>query len=945
MKRIFSILTLTALLLPLSILPQNGLIGNGFGSNDWSTTDNFIGSAGSSRIGTFNANSTGNCYFRLVTNWSGNYNQWGPFSSAEDYLVTVESEVPANEIVENSTSKAYYINVSSTSYKYVFKTKEGGNPPTSKGLIVFQVQGDVRMISTVSQNPTTVFPGQGVTVTATLDNVLNTGQGVYLRYSTDGWTSSTISEMTFVSGNDYSASISSNLNTPSAGIAYYVFTSGDGLTIGHQNADWYTINLNNNSGSNFSYTVQNGWTTAADGGWSTAGTWSANAVPSATESMGTVTINHNVTLNQNAKVAAITINSSKTLTSEATAGRVISVLNSGTFTNNGTFTANDGTVVFLGSGTVSGTVTFNNVTINGGVNFGTASTITGTLSLESGSYVNINCPAYGVSSTLKYNTGGNYLISAEWNNTPQNVTIASSGSDVHIDENGKTVAGNLVVENDASLTIDATKDLTVNGTFTVNAAKSGKGAGTFTIESSASGTGSLITKGSVAGNITVERYLTGGWDWHFLSSPVVDQPIVGSSNFIAFTFGTGNNEGDPNVDFFRYDETATASPWVNIKGEDGTLNSSFGTPSENPLFNEGLGYLVAYHGDDLIKTFTGVPNTGNFSLPLTYSDPGGKGWNLVGNPYPSAIGWEDESVIKSDLADGYYYVYNPNKAGAPGYEYYMNETYKSSGVNGKIPAMQAFFVLAKSGGGSLNIGNASRVHDNQPFLKDQDEQDENLLKLTITYGTYYYTAQFILDDNSETEADYYDARMLLSMDDGVPQLYSITPSGVKLALNALPAPEGNLAIPLGIRSPGNVGLTLSAENLSTFINNYAIILEDKETGETTDLRQIQSYAFTTATGGIHDDRFVLHLKTGVGIDESATAVQPLVVVRNHALTVYNLTDGFYKLQLTDVAGRLLFTGNYQPGQSLLLPASLTTGICLVQLTGDQKTHTQKVVIQ
>lgn len=273
----------------------------------------------------------------------------------------------------------------------------------------------------------------------------------------------------------------------------------------------------------------------------------------------------------------------------------------------------------------------------------------------------------------------------------------------------------------------------------------------------------------------------------------------------------------------------------------------------------------------------------------------------------------------------------------------MNSTYKSAGVNGKIPAMQAFFVEVKSNG-SLGIDNDSRVHDAQPFLKEQTEQDENLLKLTITHNSFQYTAQFILSEDSEVDTDYFDARMLLSLDDGVPQLYSITPSGVKLALNSLPAPEGNLAIPLGIRSPGNVEMTISAENLSTFINNYAVILEDKETGQLTDLRQIQSYAFTTATGGILNDRFVLHLKTGVGIGENENTIQPLVVVSNRQLSVYNLEDGLYRLQLTDVAGRNLFSGNYNPGESLSLPESVN-GICLVRLTGSQKTFVQKVVIQ
>jgi len=35
-----------------------------------------------------------------------------------------------------------------------------------------------------------------VTVTATLDGSLNTGQAVYLRYTTDAWVTSTVVQMT-----------------------------------------------------------------------------------------------------------------------------------------------------------------------------------------------------------------------------------------------------------------------------------------------------------------------------------------------------------------------------------------------------------------------------------------------------------------------------------------------------------------------------------------------------------------------------------------------------------------------------------------------------------------------------------------------------------------------------------------------------------------------------
>jgi len=107
--KIYFLTNLIVLFINSQLISQNGLIGSGFGTNNWSITDNFVGSSGTSRIGIFTPNGTGNQYFRLVTNWTGNYNQWGPSSSTEDYSVSTETEIPSSEIIQNSTPKATII--------------------------------------------------------------------------------------------------------------------------------------------------------------------------------------------------------------------------------------------------------------------------------------------------------------------------------------------------------------------------------------------------------------------------------------------------------------------------------------------------------------------------------------------------------------------------------------------------------------------------------------------------------------------------------------------------------------------------------------------------------------------------------------------------------------------------------------------------------------------
>jgi hypothetical protein len=232
---------------------QNGTIGSGFGTNDWSTTDCWNGGAGSSRIWITTANGTGNQYFRLVTCWDGNWNQWGTSSTTEDYQVSIGVPVEGStSICQNCATKAYYINVSSTSDNYVFKTRSGGNPPSNPAFVVFRIQGNIASVSSVSQDPAAVIPSENVTITANLNSSLNTGQGVYLRYTTDNWSNSTIIEMTG-SGTSYSAQIPASANIKDQLVQYYVFTSGNGLAISHSDADFFTINLNNNGGSNFSY--------------------------------------------------------------------------------------------------------------------------------------------------------------------------------------------------------------------------------------------------------------------------------------------------------------------------------------------------------------------------------------------------------------------------------------------------------------------------------------------------------------------------------------------------------------------------------------------------------------------------------------------------------------------------------------------------------------------
>lgn len=246
------------LLIPIGMQAQNAIVGTGF-SSGWgggscptgNTNFTYLSEIINGTYGvTITPLSTGDRYWRFGIDWGG---------TTAHRTITLGSDVtvsPGTTYTLNSTcttSGALRYNVPSTSYRYIFKTANAGTNPSGQ-FVFFEVQGTVRSVSTVAQSPATnVLAGQASTITATLSGALSTGQAVYLRYTNNNFASSTVVQMSG-GGTTYSAQIPGATNTLGSTVRYYVFTSGtSNVASNGSNADLYTINLNNNAGSNYSY--------------------------------------------------------------------------------------------------------------------------------------------------------------------------------------------------------------------------------------------------------------------------------------------------------------------------------------------------------------------------------------------------------------------------------------------------------------------------------------------------------------------------------------------------------------------------------------------------------------------------------------------------------------------------------------------------------------------
>ena len=230
------------------------------------------------------------------------------------------------------------------------------------------------------------------------------------------------------------------------------------------------------------------WVGGTSGDWNTAGNW-CGGIPT---SSSNVVIPAGSTVNIQSAIAvanSVTITATGSLV--MTGANNLNITAGGSFNNSGTFTATSstGTVAFLGNGTISGTTTFKNIDTYGALNFGTASTISGKFSIQTGGSVTGNSPTYTCpSSSLLYKPGGVYTRGLEWttassgagypanvlvqNNTTINFPVAGNGYvcyDVQID------AGSSLQQDysSGSASLSVGRNITINGTLKLGGSTGG----------------------------------------------------------------------------------------------------------------------------------------------------------------------------------------------------------------------------------------------------------------------------------------------------------------------------------------------------------------------------------------------------------------------------------------------------------------------------------------
>jgi hypothetical protein len=216
------------------------------------------------------------------------------------------------------------------------------------------------------------------------------------------------------------------------------------------------------------------------------------------------------------------------------------------------------------------------------------------------------------------------------------LTISNTGF-VSI-ENDAIINGSIFISNGGYISVNS--DITINGTFIVDYEGS-----VVQIDDTATVTGSAIVRKQTA---PMERY----YEYTYWSSPVTGETIGGGLAFSdptrRFNFEAGNFK-----DSFRETDNDNNLVAGHDDIDDNGDDWQFVSPST--IMNPGAGY-ASHHEESIfvgpggppyqfIYTFDGPFNNGIISVPVLRNVPappeteefGDFNWNLIGNPYPSAI--------------------------------------------------------------------------------------------------------------------------------------------------------------------------------------------------------------------------------------------------------------------------------------------------------------------
>ncbi len=584
----------------------------------------------------------------------------------------------------------------------------------------------------------------------------------------------------------------------------------------------------------------------------------------------------------------------------------------------------------------------------------TATTLTGT------TIGNINETTYfraviqnGACGVVNSAAGSIKINTTTWNGTSWNNGIPTPLTTAIMTGNyNSTVnlyACSLIVKNNALVVVNPTNNFIITRSVTVEAGAS------LTFESNAN----LVQIDNVSnyGNIIVKRNTNAQkrMDYVLWSSPVAGQNLRAFSPLTLVSSSISR--------FYTYN----------------TLTDQFKyifTP-ENYTFTAAKGYLIRMPNTYSDTTpavfngkFEGVPNNGNITIETTLSGAtdGGthieynssgvatvlpnisRGYNAIGNPYPSPIN-ADAFMSANNISEALYFWRKTNNTTTSSYATYsyLGSTANIGGLstiapNGTIQVGQGFFIKATSN--SVTFTNAMRkVDNNNQFLRPIIHADKSRIWLNLASETAPANQMLIgyMDGATQDIDAAIDGKYINDSPIALNSL--INNQEYIIQGRGLPFLDTDV-VPLTFKTNIAGRYSISIDHVDgLFQGNQNIFLKDKLTNVVHNLKQ-GTYTFATVTGTFNN-RFELNynnMNTSAK-EHQITAENMVVYNENGVIKIDGGAVAINNVAVFDIQGRLISEQNGINATSVAISnLKATQQVLIVQITTNDNTTIAKKII-
>jgi hypothetical protein len=367
-------------------------------------------------------------------------------------------------------------------------------------------------------------------------------------------------------------------------------------------------------------------------------------------------------------------------------------------------------------------------------------------------------------------------------------------------------------------------------------------------------------------------------------------------------------------------------------------------PKSNILFPNGENWTGSSYVQKV--EFKGKPNNGVIEI----KSQGASQFNLIGNPYPSAIDADLFITENSSLIDGalYFWTHTTAIKKAGSFYVYNSDDYATytltggigTGIahsalsteglgmipTGKIAAGEAFFVASKTDGNFV-FNNGMRVLEpnNQffkmPKTKNTTNSNKNRVWLNLTNegGIFKQLLVGYIAGATNDIDDLYDGVSF----DGNPyaDFYSVN-NGMNLviqgrALPFLPTDK----VPLGFKTTVDGIFEIKIDHVDGLLNKYNIYLEDKNSGVLHDLKK-SSYSFLTLKGE-YNNRFVLSYLPNLNTNSVPEIVESKkqqleIYIQENRLSLKSKGGSISAVNVYDLKGNMLYQKEYIDKEQFVL---------------------------